>query len=81
MSDYSTPDSNQILTKTNSLVGIKITEIPQYKSALSENVKFNMAKMDKNQLTNILTKDVDNSFQTMKTISNNNGLFKSKYSF
>ena len=81
MSDYSTPESNQILTKTNSLVGIKITEIPQYKSALSENVKFNMAKMDKNQLTNILTKDVDNSFQTMKTISNNNGLFKSKYSF
>ena len=81
MSDYSTPESNQILTKTNSLVGIKITEIPQYKSALSENVKFNMAKMDKSQLTNILTKDVDNSFQTMKTISNNNGLFKSKYSF
>ena len=81
MSDYSTPESNQILTKTNPLVGIKITEIPQYKTALSENVKFNMAKMDKSQLTNILTKDVDNSFQTMKTISNNNGLFKSKYSF
>jgi hypothetical protein len=81
MSEYSSPESNQILTKTNSIVGIKITEIPQYKGALSENIKFNMAKIDKSQLPNILTKDVDNSFQTMKTISNNNMLFKSKYSF
>lgn len=81
MSEYSSPESNQILTKTNSLVGNKLTEIPQYKGAISESVKFNMAKMDKSQLPNILTKDVDNSFQTIKTISNSNMLFKSKYGF
>ena len=61
MSDYSSPNSNLILTKTNSIVGLKLTEFPQYKSALS--------------------KDVDNSLQTMKNITDNNVSFRYKHGF
>lgn len=81
MSDYESPNSNLLLTKTNSIVGIKLTEFPQYKSALSQNVKFQMSNMDKKQLPNILTKDVNNSLETMNSIAQNNMLFKTKHGF
>lgn len=81
MSDYESPNSNLLLTKTNSVVGIKLTEFPQYKSALPQNIKFQMSKMDSIQLPNILTKDVNNSLQTMKSISQNNMLFKTQHGF
>lgn len=81
MSDYSTLNTNLILAKTNPIVGIKMTEFPQYKSAITDDVKFKMSQIDKHQLPNILTKDVDNSFQTINNIYKNNMLFKSKYSF
>ena len=81
MSEYTTLNSNFLLAKTNPIVGIKLTEYPQYKSAISNDVKLKMSQNDKNQLPNILTKDVDNSFQTMNNIYKNNMLFKSKYGF
>jgi hypothetical protein len=81
MSDYSSPNSNLLLTKTNSIVGIKLTEFPQYKSALTPNVKFQMSKSDSSQLPNIMTKDVDNSLQTMKNIYKDNMIFNTKYKF
>jgi hypothetical protein len=81
MSDYESPNSNLLLTKTNSIVGIKLTEFPQYKSALPQNVKFQMSKMDSIQLPNVLTKDVNNSLQTIESISQNNMLFKTQHGF
>lgn len=78
---YSSPNADLILKKTNQIAGSKLTEFPQYKSALSKDVKFQMAKMDASQLTNILTKDVDNSLQTMKNITDNNVSFRYKHGF
>lgn len=79
MSDYASPNADQILTKTNSLVGIKMTEFPQYKSAITPSVKFQMARSDTTQLPGILTKDVNNSLQTMKTITQYNDMYKNVY--
>lgn len=81
MSEYSSPDSNQLLTKTNSIVGIRLTEFPQYKGAITQNVKFQMNRSDATQLPYIQTKDVDSSLQTMGNITKSNQLFKSQYGF
>lgn len=80
MSDYAPIDSDLILTKKNSIVGIKMTEYPQYKSAIQPVVKLQMAISDRTQLPNIQTKDVDTSLQTMKNIYQYNQLYNTKYS-
>lgn len=68
MNDYSSPNSDLILTKTNSIVKMKLTEFPQYKSAITPYVKLRMSKSDSSQLPNIMT--VDNNISSFETINN-----------
>lgn len=80
MSDYAAPNdpSNSILTKTNSILHKKLTEFPQYKSALTPQMKLRMAIQDVSQMPNILTKDNNvSSFYTINNMYNRNAFYKS----
>ena len=52
MQEYTSPNSDLILKKTNSIVGQKITDFPQYKSALPKDFKY-----PRNDLPNIQAKE------------------------
>jgi hypothetical protein len=52
MQEYTSPNSDLILKKTNSIVGQKITDFPQYKSALPKDFKY-----PRNDLQNIQSKE------------------------
>jgi hypothetical protein len=52
MNDYSSLNSDLILKKTNSILRQKITDVPQYKSALPKDFKYS-----KNDLPNIQAKE------------------------
>jgi len=68
MNEYNSPKSDLILKKTNSIIGVKIADFPQYKPALTPEVKLKMNKLYMNQLPNIVTKD--NNILQFETINN-----------
>lgn len=83
-SDYSmlnpnqTPDKPNLLTKMNPILQMRMTEFPQYKSALTPEFKMKMARQDASQLQNVLTKDNDlSSFYTVNNMSKRNAFYKS----
>ena len=77
MNDYSSPNSDLILTKTNSIVKMKLTEFPQYKSAITPDVRLRMSKSDSSQLPNVMTLDNNvSSFETINNIFKQNAFYK-----
>jgi hypothetical protein len=77
MNDYSSPNSDLILTKTNSIVKMKLTEFPQYKSAITQDVRLRMSNSDSSQLPNVMTLDNNvSSFETINNIFKQNAFYK-----
>jgi hypothetical protein len=78
MNNYSSPYSDLILTKTNSIVGVKLTEFPQYSSAIPLQLRMKIDKQEEKQLPNILSIDNDvNPFETVNTMFMKNAFYKS----
>jgi|LakMenE18May11ns_1017448.scaffolds.fasta_scaffold8101330_1 hypothetical protein len=74
MNEYSSPNNDLILKKTNMLLKQKITNVPEYKAEF--NMKYpNIVKTQLKQSPVIITNDSYTNYETIKNISNNNIIY------